>query len=88
MDLATVIGIVGANATIVMKTLRAAIFGTFNSPPLFESCEILTKEEVLNRIVVTSKSDIESILENDKEVRMITKKLMIFVCFTKLHLLK
>ena len=33
-------------------------------------------EEVLNRIVVTSKSDIESILENDKEVRMITKKLI------------
>ncbi len=33
-------------------------------------------EEVLNRIVVTSKSDIESILENDKEVSMITKKLI------------
>ena len=33
-------------------------------------------EEVLNRVVITSKSDIESILENDKEVRMITKKLI------------
>ena len=33
-------------------------------------------EEVLNRVVITSNSDIESILENDKEVRMITKKLM------------
>ena len=33
-------------------------------------------EEVLNRVVITSKNDIESILENDKEVRMITKKLI------------
>ena len=33
-------------------------------------------EEVLNRVVISSKSDIESILENDKEVRMITKKLI------------
>ena len=33
-------------------------------------------EEVLNRVDITSKSDIESILENDKEVRMITKKLI------------
>ena len=33
-------------------------------------------EEILNRVVITSKSDIESILENDKEVRMITKKLI------------
>ena len=33
-------------------------------------------EEVLNRVVICSKSDIESILENDKEVRMITKKLI------------
>ena len=33
-------------------------------------------EEVLNRVVITSKSDIESILENDKEVRMITRKLI------------
>ena len=33
-------------------------------------------EEVLNRVVITSNSDIESILENDKEVRMITKKLI------------
>ena len=32
--------------------------------------------EVLDRVAITSKSDIESILENDKEVRMITKKLM------------
>ena len=32
-------------------------------------------EEVLNRVVIISQSDIESILENDKEVRMITKKL-------------
>ena len=31
-------------------------------------------EEVLNRVVITSQSDIDSILENDKEVRMITKK--------------
>ena len=33
-------------------------------------------EEVLNRVVITSKNNIESILENDKEVRMITKKLI------------
>ena len=33
-------------------------------------------EDVLNRVVITSNSDIESILENDKEVRMITKKLI------------
>ena len=33
-------------------------------------------DEVLDRVVITSKSDIESILENDKEVRMITKKLI------------
>ena len=33
-------------------------------------------EEVLNRVVITSNSDIESILENDKEVRVITKKLI------------
>ena len=33
-------------------------------------------EEVLNRVVITSQSDIDSILENDKEVRMITKKLI------------
>ena len=33
-------------------------------------------EEVLNRVVITSKNDIGSILDNDKEVRMITKKLI------------
>ena len=33
-------------------------------------------EDVLNRVVITSNSDIESILENDREVRVITKKLI------------
>ena len=33
-------------------------------------------EEVLNRAVITSNNDIESILDNDKEVRVITKKLI------------
>ena len=33
-------------------------------------------EEVLNRVDITSKSDIESILDNDKEVRMTTKNLI------------
>ena len=33
-------------------------------------------EEVLNKVEITSKSDIESVLENDKEVRIITKKLL------------
>ena len=33
-------------------------------------------EEVLNRATITSKNDIGSILDNDKEVRMITKKLI------------
>ena len=33
-------------------------------------------EEVLNKVEITSKCDIESVLENDKEVRIITKKLL------------
>ena len=33
-------------------------------------------EEVLDRVEITSKSDIGSILDNDNEVRVITKKLI------------
>jgi len=36
--------------SIVMKTLRAAVLGTFNSPPIFETLEIFSKREVVNRI--------------------------------------
>ena len=33
-------------------------------------------DEVLNSVEVSSKDNIESVLDNDKEVRMITKKLI------------
>ena len=33
-------------------------------------------DEVLNRVEVTSNDNIESVLDNDKEVRMITEKLI------------
>lgn len=36
--------------SLIMKSLRAAIFGTFQSPPLFESIQVLGREEVLKRI--------------------------------------
>ena len=35
---------------LILKPLRAAIFGTFQSPPLFESMEALGKNEVSKRI--------------------------------------
>ena len=38
---------------IIMKTLRAGILGTFNSPPIYQTLEILSKEEVINRIIKT-----------------------------------
>jgi len=38
------------DTTLIMKTLRAAIFGTFQSPPLFKSMEVIGKDEVLKRI--------------------------------------
>ena len=33
-------------------------------------------EEILNRVEITSQSDIESVIGNDTEVRIITKKLI------------
>ncbi len=38
---------------IIMKTLRAGALGTFNSPPIYQTLEILSKEEVVNRMTKT-----------------------------------
>ena len=35
---------------LLMKTLRAATLGTFNSPPLYHSLEVMTKETAISRI--------------------------------------
>lgn len=40
----------GIRIPMVMKTIRAAVLGTFKSPPIYETLEILTKEEVVCRI--------------------------------------
>ena len=37
---------------VIMKILRAGILGTFKSPPIYETMQIIEKEEVLNRIVL------------------------------------
>lgn len=36
--------------SIIMKALRAGVLGTFKSPPIYETLEILTKKEVMSRI--------------------------------------
>ena len=36
--------------SIIMKALRAGVLGTFKSPPIYETLEILTKKEVISRI--------------------------------------
>ena len=36
--------------SIIMKVLRAGVLGTFKSPPIYETLEILTKKEVVYRI--------------------------------------
>lgn len=36
--------------SIIMKALRAGVLGTFKSPPIYETLEILTKKEVMYRI--------------------------------------
>ena len=40
----------GVKPVVVMKTLRATVLGTFKSPPIYETMEIIHKEEVLSRI--------------------------------------
>lgn len=40
----------GLKPTTIMKSLRAAVLGTFKSPPIYETMEIISKKEVLNRI--------------------------------------
>ena len=35
---------------IIMKALRAGVLGTFKSPPIYETLEILGKEETMHRI--------------------------------------
>ena len=38
---------------IIMKILRAAVLGTFNSPPIYQTLEILSQKEVVNRATKT-----------------------------------
>jgi glutamyl-tRNA synthetase len=41
----------------IMKPLRAGIFGTFQSPPLFESMQVLGQKEVLKRLSYHQSND-------------------------------
>ena len=40
----------GIKPVMIMKSLRAAVLRTFKSPPIYETIEIIPKEEVFNRI--------------------------------------
>lgn len=41
----------GLKPVVIMKVLRSTVLGTFNSPPIYETMEIIQKEEVLARVL-------------------------------------